>query len=651
MASALRPLLLLVVLSNVGFVWLTGALAPLPTAALVALTLAAPWLQQLQGRRGYRLLWNASVVLIFALLMQHALSTGLLHMLEDGLLLAALCQVHLLNNLGPRQRPDLLFFNSFLIAFVTSFFCQDLGWSLAFLAYVLAVVPGLQLYVALPRRGPPAPGVVRAVLRDGLARTLAALLVTGLVFALWPRDFRRQGWLQDHLDLSRLTGMQTGFSDELRLDRAGIASTSERVVLRIVPQHGHAGEVPTHWRGATLVDFDGSAWTGDADGRLAATRTDEPWQPRGGRSWRRQLPLRGGALQVRVIDGELDRVLLPPSAAEFELSSRMAAGVEPHADGTVSWRRELVRQRHLAPGYQVRCGELERQRPLPVDELAQRRLLQLGPLQLPPPLLALARELRLPRGAAPAQIAETTRQWLAGHRRYALPGSPDAASSLDEFVLGHGGGHCELFAATLALLLRAQGVPCRIVTGYLAHEWDAARGEVVVRRRDAHAWVEALLPQRGWVTCDATPAAGSEPAELVVGDSWWAAAKAQLRSWWAAVTGFDAERRSRLWQGLQQLPAAVAAALAARPLATAAVAALLLLAAVLWRRRRRSAAAGVNELRRALRRAGLRLLPGETPRELLGRAAARLLPPQRLAALAAAAAAHEAARYAEAGRR
>ena len=64
------------------------------------------------------------------LLVHHATTTGLLHMLEDGLMLAILCQVHLLNNIGQRQRPDLTFFNSFLIVFVTSFFAPDLWWSI-----------------------------------------------------------------------------------------------------------------------------------------------------------------------------------------------------------------------------------------------------------------------------------------------------------------------------------------------------------------------------------------------------------------------------------------------------------------------------------------------------------------------------------------
>lgn len=646
MTEPLRPLLLLLVLTNIGFVYLTGSMGPMQTVLLGGLTLAAPWLHRLQGRAGYQLLWNGSVVVIFTLLLQHALSTGLLHMLEDGLLLAALCQVHLLNNLGPKQRPDLLFFNSFLIAFITSFFSQDVSWSVAFFCYVVTLVPALQLYIALPPRRPAAPALVRAVVRDGLRNTAVALAVTALVFAFWPRDFRRQGWLQDHLDLSRLTGMEAGFSEELRLDRAGVASTSERVVLRIAPQHGEPGEVPSHWRGATLTDFDGTTWTADPiDHQLNAHRADEPWQRRGN-TWSRHQPGVGGVLQVRVLDSEVDRVFLPPAATEFELSPRLAVGIETRADGTVAWTRELGRgRRSLPPGYQVRCGASDRQRAPAIGDLARRRLLQLGPLELPPPLLALARDLhqRLPRGAGPAEITESVRRWLSENRRYALPGSPDAAHGLHEFLLGHGGGHCELFAATLALLLRVQGIPCRIVTGYLASEWNAAAGEIVVRRRDAHAWVEVLLADQGWITCDATPPAEQRSSDPSAATTWWSAIERRAQSLWAAVTGFDADKRAQVLTFLLQLPRALWAGL--RGNAWAAGAALLLLG---WwlRRRRRPRERTVRELCSAVRRCGLRLLPGETPRELLRRAsAAHQLGVRRFERLTAAAAAHERRRY------
>ena len=60
----------------------------------------------------------------------------------------------------------------------------------------------------------------------------------------------------------------------------------------------------------------------------------------------------------------------------------------------------------------------------------------------------------MPADAGPEAIAEHARQWLANHRQYALPGTPNAARGLEDFLLGTGGGHCEYFATAMAVLLR-----------------------------------------------------------------------------------------------------------------------------------------------------------------------------------------------------
>src|SRR5262249_6947460 len=70
-------------------------------------------------------------------------------------------------------------------------------------------------------------------------------------------------------------------------------------------------------------------------------------------------------------------------------------------------------------------------------------------------------------------------------------------------------GHCERFAGALALMLRTQGIPARVVRGFRGAE-SASEGVYVVYQKDAHAWVEALVPGAGggleWIPLDATPA-------------------------------------------------------------------------------------------------------------------------------------------------
>jgi transglutaminase-like putative cysteine protease len=99
--------------------------------------------------------------------------------------------------------------------------------------------------------------------------------------------------------------------------------------------------------------------------------------------------------------------------------------------------------------------------------------------------------------------------------------------TVDEFLLRERRGHCEYFAAGEVALLGALGVPARIVGGYYGGTLNPLTGYFVVRREDAHAWVEAWVRGR-WTTFDPTPATmrpGNTKAGLVsaylaaVGDS------------------------------------------------------------------------------------------------------------------------------------
>ena len=88
-----------------------------------------------------------------------------------------------------------------------------------------------------------------------------------------------------------------------------------------------------------------------------------------------------------------------------------------------------------------------------------------------------------------------------------LMGSP-SADPLEEFLYRNRAGHCELFASSLVLMLRSQGIPARLVTGYLGTEYNPLEGYHIVRNSNAHAWVEVLAGENGWRILDPTPAAG-----------------------------------------------------------------------------------------------------------------------------------------------
>ena len=80
----------------------------------------------------------------------------------------------------------------------------------------------------------------------------------------------------------------------------------------------------------------------------------------------------------------------------------------------------------------------------------------------------------------------------------------DGADAVDDFLFESQLGFCEQIASTVTIMLRSQGVPARLATGYVPGERDRVSGVWNVRGTDAHAWVEVWFPQTGWQPFDPT---------------------------------------------------------------------------------------------------------------------------------------------------
>jgi transglutaminase-like putative cysteine protease len=83
-----------------------------------------------------------------------------------------------------------------------------------------------------------------------------------------------------------------------------------------------------------------------------------------------------------------------------------------------------------------------------------------------------------------------------------------------DFLFNTKAGHCELFASSMAVLLRTLGIPVRVANGYVGGEWNSYGQFYVVRQKHAHAWVEVFFDRDrdpynqneiGWVRFDPTP--------------------------------------------------------------------------------------------------------------------------------------------------
>jgi len=76
---------------------------------------------------------------------------------------------------------------------------------------------------------------------------------------------------------------------------------------------------------------------------------------------------------------------------------------------------------------------------------------------------------------------------------------------LADFLFTRKQGHCEYFASSMAVMLRTQGIPSRVINGFAGSTYNPISDLYVIRASDAHSWVEAFIDGPGWMTFDPTP--------------------------------------------------------------------------------------------------------------------------------------------------
>ena len=202
-------------------------------------------------------------------------------------------------------------------------------------------------------------------------------------------------------------------------------------------------------------------------------------------------------------------------------------------------------------------------------------------------------------------------QYLLRHYAYNLqaPRLPERADAVDYLLFESKQGACEAFASAMTVLLRAAGVPARLVTGYTTGTYNLFTGYYEVRNSDAHAWVEVFIPGAGWIEFEPTPGFPAPEEAAAHSGGRWLARDGAL--WTAAALRRVADRLLELlaWP----VPAG----------ALAGIVTALLLSLVLVRRYTGAIRAGdavrtaYIEMLRALRRHGIVRGPDQTPREFL----------------------------------
>jgi transglutaminase-like putative cysteine protease len=598
---------------------------------LLAVLLLGAWLVQSRSARsaggflGSRLL--VPLAALGSVVDVAYVADNVLDALVRLLLFLVLYKLATLQNVRDSRTVAFLAFFMLVAASASAF---GVGFLFAFVAFV-ALLSWIALLQHVASEAAAGPAGESEALRPrhlaGLASAaaLSVFLVAGGLFFVLPRVGLATLPLR-----ARLGQMITGFSERVELGSYGSILTDSSVVMRVhLPDEVQPDRLPNlRWRGVVLDTFDGQAWS------IRYPRLTRLVRPNAG-GFDVGL-LRGSGLFLR------QEVFLEPIASEVVFAAprvlrlTMATSAVAIDDmGAVSASSAGARLRYTVEseveGPAVRGAGLLRPPP-PLDAAQRERYLQLPALA--PAIPALARQVA---GSSrdPVEIASRVETFLRTQFRYTL--DIERVSELDplqEFLFVRRAGHCEYFAAAMAVMLRSLGVPARVVNGFQRGEWNPYGQYYIVRYYDAHSWVEAYLADAGWVTLDPTPRASvdvlaSRTPMLLYLDS--------LRlQWHRYVVNWTLRDQIRAVQtvqlrlaGFRRWSAGLDPEARARLGRVSALAVVLAVGAVggwaVWRQRRRAGGQGQQVpgfYRRALRaaaRRGLRPGAGETAREFSGR--------------------------------
>jgi transglutaminase-like putative cysteine protease len=478
---------------------LTGGLeAPLALAVLLP-CLLAPWLRGVSERLPWR-----PALLVGGVVIAVAVGRG---MPPDAGLGAWLALMIAHQRLGPApERYDRV---ALLMGVLLLVGTAARSRGLAFLPVTLAWMIAAPIALWEPMRG--TFGSARNLAR--LRMTVGTVVLTCALFVALPR--LAGGGAAPEAETGLTEALEAGSFDQLADD--------PRVVAELRYEHPPAG--PVRLRAAALDLFDRRSWTSSVAARPVARFAS-------GARWR-----------VRVEQPDLGRTLLLPGPV-----ARWVEGGE----GRVQDVSDVWRSTTTGPAnFSVEIGlDGLPVVPLLVHEVA--RYLQL-PEGLDPRVHELAEQLVAGRSGSEERLAAVV-EHLSTRYEYSRTNLRSQGDPLVRFLFEARYGHCEYFASATAVLLRLAGVPARVITGFAGGE--PIEGGWRFRGTDAHAWVEAWLPERGWVLIDTTlgvaarelsmaPAPSGLPAPIPVPA--WKRPLPTLERWWERdVVGFAAGHQQAL---------------------------------------------------------------------------------------------------------
>src|SRR6266403_2078080 len=547
---------------------------------------------------------------------------------EAGVNLLVLLIALKLLELRTRRDLNLVVFLTFFVQITLFLYQQDL------LVALLSVCTTLLLFFILLSINLAETDLTAARKASLVLRIFAkAVPLTVTLFLLFPR-------LQ--VPLFAFAGAElsssTGLSESMSPGSINRLVESDAVALRAQ----FDGSIPApdrlYWRGPVFGRFDGRTWSGHS--HRALSRIDPVLVRVDPKSAIEYTVTMEATRRNWIIALELPLVI---ESADFQYV--LSDDLQPLAGASL---RDRVQ-------YRVRSYSSFVVGPLEADaDLSQ--WLQLPP-GYNPRALQFAADLRNqivdpsdrnPHARDPALINAVLNHFRRGGYHYTLQPPVLGRDSIDEFLFETRLGFCEHYASAFVVLMRAVGIPARVVTGYQGGEVNPVDGYLTVRQSDAHAWAEVWLPGRGWKRVDPTGVVSpvriergaaelasqyglshfGRPGTLLGWIGTWRMNWEAIENIWnQAVLNYSADRQRSLISQLGVAPSWRNLSIAFALTVTLVLTALAVLS-LRHREVRDPLAELVAQLRARLALAGFKSPPNEGLTDLKSRLTARLGPPQ-----------------------
>ncbi|PTQ88459.1 transglutaminase TgpA family protein [Agitococcus lubricus] len=297
---------------------------------------------------------------------------------------------------------------------------------------------------------------------------------------------------------------KTGMSDSMSPGDIASLSQSNELAFRVEFENNQIPpQSELYWRGLTFSEFDGQTWRPSQSAQFNEAAV--AWSGM-------QLPLWvNSQIQINQQNTLRYKVILEPTDQKWLYSLIVPYSSTSDVGLTKDFR--LVHDRPIFERFQYQAIRLS---PVMLDPQLPKWLLAEN-LALPeegnPIAHAMATKWRQYYGSDEAYVNALLRWFRTSNFFYTLEPPPLGANRIDDFLFRTKKGFCEHYSSAFTFLVRAAGIPARVVVGYQGGMLSPTGDSWQVRQLDAHAWAEVWLPQRGWVSLDPTGAVAPERIE------------------------------------------------------------------------------------------------------------------------------------------